>query len=248
MKQKVDSHLLKLFRLHKLAQTGISLLSACLLFTACGYDKADTIVEESLGFSQQALSGGTPLDDNAMAVALRICYAYRTKRSKFTVEMLKGQFNFSMTTRNCQNQETTESFTSELTQESSGEPLYFESDYSKNYFKEVQTDLHGYLATICGDVLAGETPLNTAEIGNEFYEYTFQSSVSGGDQVAIQIGAQDTPSAANPSVKRKIVFEVLTNATSAGNYQGMVVETRQYSPCGDAANTVRLVKQVFNAP
>lgn len=217
--------------------------------TSCGYDKSSGEKEESLYFSEAALTGGAPLDDAQMAVALRVCYAFRTKRSKFLVEMLGDNFNFSHTATTCDGSSTQSSFSAQLVQDNSTDPLKYESDFSGSYIREVQTDLNGYLSNLCGNVLAGETPLNTTQINNELYEYRFQSSTSAGDRISITIGSNQTIGASTPTVTQKLVFNILTNATSSGNYQGMVIEATRYLPCaGGDTNLSRYYKQVFQAP
>ncbi len=220
-----------------------------LTFTGCGYDKSNGEREESLSFSKSALSGGAPLEDSEMAVALRVCYGFRTKRSKFLAEMLDESFNFVYEYRNCDSSGGGNSYTAQLTQGTSNDPMTFESSFSGNYIKEVQTDLNGFLSDICADVLAGETPLSIAEIDNELYEYRFSSSTADGDKVSITIGSKKYVNASTPSVSQKLVFNILTNATSSGNYQGMIYEATRYLPCesGDKESS-RYYKQVFKAP
>ena len=227
---------------------GMLLLLFVGALSSCGYDKSYEGTEESLYFSQDALNGGVPLTDSQMAVALRVCYAFRTKRSKFSLEMMGEGFVFNHTTRDCSSDETTTTINSVLVQDNSNEPLRYDSSFTGSYVDEVQTDIHGYLFEVCADVLAGETPLNTIETNNELFEYSFNSSIAEGDQVVIQIGSARTPDSEVPSVTQKVILDILTNATSSGNYQGMVVEAKRYSPCSIGSTEVKLIKQVFQAP
>lgn len=248
IKSKMTSYIRKMNKRAYPFMVISSVFCANFFFASCGYDKTYEAREESLHFSNDALSGGVPLDDTEMAVALRICYAFRTKRSKFSVEMLDQSFNYNYVSRDCQSTESSESFSATLTQTNSTEPLRFESDFKGSYIREVQTDIHGYLSDICSDVLAGETPLNISEINNELYEYTFRSYVGEGDQVEIQIGAINNPNSTVPEVNQKLIFKILTNATSAGHYQGMVIQSKRYLPCEDNDQNVKLYQQDFVAP
>lgn len=216
---------------------------------SCGYDKSGTQSSDVLGFSSAALKGGVPLSDGEMAVALRVCFAFRTKRTKFSVEMLGNTFDFNYIAKDCQGKEDHKSFSAQLMQQSSTQPLRYQSSFSGPYISEVQTDINGYLSGLCSSVLAGETPLNTREIDNNLYEYRFQSSVSGGDMVSVTIGSKVNPTDSAPTVMQKVTLDVLTNATSSGNYQGMVTEATRYIPC-DTTNSGRSksYKQVFQAP
>lgn len=243
-------NLAKLTLLFKKTSTiSTMMLFVALLLSSCGYDKSNGGSEEVLSFSQSALTGGVPLDDAQMAVALRICYAFRTKRSKFLVEMLGESFDFTHIVSTCDAKKTQSSFSARLVQNSSVEPMQYESNFSGSYIKEVQTDLNGYLSDLCGNVLAGETPLNISKVNNELYEYRFQSSATDGDKVSITIGSKQRASTTSPSVTQKVVFRVLTNSTSSANFQGMLLEGTRYLPCesGDAESS-KFYKQLFQAP
>ncbi len=223
-------------------------ITASIMLGSCGYDKTYESREESLYFSQEALAGGVPLTDYQMAVALRVCYAFRSKRSKFTAEMLGQSFNFNYLARDCSSNETTQTFSATLSQQDSSSPLKYSSTFTGNYFRDVQTDTSGYLADLCSDILAGETPLNASEVENELFEYGFRSSVTNGDEVTIQIGSVQSSGATTPRVTQKLVFQVLTNATSSGNYQGMITDAKRYLSCGTDNTNVKLYQQTFTAP
>ena len=242
MEKKIVSHIFK--KVLKVA----ALSSTLFQFASCGLDQTYVEDDESLIFSSSALSGGTPLDDGELAVALRICYAFRTKRSKFLAEMLGTSFTYSFNTVDCADAEASDSFTATLTQESSDYPIVLESDFTGNYMSEVQTDTTGFLSDLCSDVLAGETPLNISEVDNSLYEYSFSNTVTNGDKATIKIGYESDPNSGSPSVYQKIIFDILTDSTAAGDYQGMVIEAKRYVRCSDDSEDVKLYQQTLQTP
>lgn len=217
---------------------------------SCGYDKSSTQGNETLSFSTSALKGGRDLTDGEIAIALRVCYAFRTKRSNFSVEMIGNTFNFNYMTKDCQGKEDQSTFSGQLSQQTSTNSLRYTSSFTGPYISEVQTDLNGYLKNLCSAVLAGETPLNSENVNNELYEYHFQSSVVyAGDTVTITIGSKQSPTDSNPTVSQKVILDVLTNSTSSGSYQGMVTEATRYLPCAATdSRPSKSYKQIFQAP
>jgi hypothetical protein len=216
------------------------------LLSGCGIDKTYRKTA-SLGFSENLLDGGTPLDDSEMAVALRICYALRSKRTKFLAEMLESSFNFTYQTKNCEDQTSTPlNLNTTLRQLIIDGPMSYEAlGVNFTYMREVQTDINGELSQLCSQIFKGETPLNFKEINNEYYEYIFTSSIY--DTVEINIGAKPTPSSEFLQVNRMLRFEVLTNQQSSGDYLGLVVKNSRYFPC-EGTSRVRSQEQIFMAP
>lgn len=219
-----------------------------LFLQGCGIDKTYR-GGEALAFSDNLLTGGTPLNDGEMAVALRICYAFRSKRTKFLAEMIESPFNFSFQTKDCNdNISTPTDLNTTLKQLMVDGPMSYEaSGVTYSYMREVQTDVNGELSELCNQIFKGETPLNVMELNNEYYEYRFTSNVY--DTVEIRVGAKNDPNASEPSVNRMRRMEVLTNQQSSGDYLGLVVRSSRYFPCNNEGSaTVRSQEQTFIAP
>lgn len=224
----------------------ISIFLFALIISGCGIDKTYDNGEVSLQFSQAVEAGGSPLTDSEMAVALRVCYAFRSKRTKFIAELLETNVNFQFQENNCEGNSTRNTTVSTtLKQLESGGPLSFEATaVGFSYNREVYTDISGVLAQTCTQVLKGETPLNVLEFNNEINEYTFSSGIY--DSVDIKVGSKKAPTDTVPTVSQVIRLEVLTNQQSSGDFLGIVYKHTRYYPCdGDAfKNKV----QTFIAP
>ena len=218
-----------------------------LVLQGCGIDQTYRD-GTSLAFNESLLSGGTPLNDGEMAVALRICYAFRSKRTKFLAEMIESPFNFSYQTKDCNdNVAAPVNLNTTLKQLMVDGPMSYEtSGVTFSYMREVQTDISGDLKELCTQIFKGETPLNTAEINNQYYEYRFTSNVY--DTVEIRIGNKVSPEATVPTVTRMTRMEVLTNQQSSGDYLGLVVRSSRFLPCDTGTSSVRTQEQTFIAP
>lgn len=221
-------------------------LSILLVINGCGIDRTYRKTA-SLGFSENLLNGGRPLEDGEMAVALRICYAFRSKRTKFLAEMLESPFNFTYQTKDCQdNVSTPTNLNTTLKQLMIDGPMSYEtSGVSVSYMREVQTDINGDLSELCSQVFKGETPLNFKEIDNEYYEYFFGSNIY--DTVEINIGSKSPAANSGLVVNRMVRYEVLTSQQSSGDYLGLIVKSARFFPCEGSAD-VRSQEQIFIAP
>lgn len=230
----------------------LSLLKCLLLIfviASCGYDK--TSDGEQTNFTASVTTGGSPLSDQEMAVALRVCYAFRSKRTLFLAEKLDSNFNFSYISKNCNEEVVTDTnLNTSLKQLLPNGPLSYEVvGTSYSYMREVQTDTHGYLEDYCGDVFKGDTPLDVMEKDNEFYEYEFVSDFY--DTVIVKIGSGLNPADDTPVVKRILRYEILTNQQSSGNFLGMVNKMSQRVACDPANpsdNRFKSFTQTFIAP
>ncbi len=219
------------------------------LLSGCGYDQ--TYTGENTNFTSSVTSGGSPLTDQEMAVALRICYAFRTKRTVFLAEKLDVNFNFSYQAKDCDgNLVTDTNLNTTLKQLLPDGPLSYESVSSgQPYMREVQTDTDGYLVSYCGEVLKGDTPLDVKEINNEYLEYEFLNDFY--DTVIIRIGSGARPEDPTPVVKRILRYEILTNQQSSGSYLGLVNKMSQRVACdpGNPADSrFKSFEQTFIAP
>lgn len=221
-------------------------LIVVLIISGCGIDKSFENGEVSLKFSQAVEAGGSPLNDSEMAVALRVCYAFRSKRTKFLAELLETNFNFNFQENDCQGAVTRNtSISTTLKQLESGGPLSYEATaVGFAYQREVFTDINGVMEDLCTQILKGETPLDVFDINNEYHEYNFTSGIY--DTVDIKVGSKASPNDSSPTVREVIRLEVLTNQQSSGDYLGTVYRHTRYYPCDGGAFKTKM--QTFIAP
>lgn len=221
-------------------------LFTSLFFASCGIDKTYKNGEVSMSFSEAIEAGGSPLGDSEMAVALRICYAFRSKRTKFLAELLETSFNFGFQEHACDGAVTRNTLlNTTLKQLDSDGPMSYEATgVNFGYQREVLTDINGELSGICTQVLKGETPLNVSEFNNEYHEFSFVSDLY--DTAVIKVGSKNQPSDAVPTVNQVIRLEVLTSQQSSGDYLGTVYRHTRFYPCG--GDTFKTKTQTFSAP
>lgn len=204
--------------------------------SSCGLERQYGDSQQVFAFGESAVNGGRALNDDEMSVALRVCYAFRSKRAKFSAELIGRDFNFNYQTKSCRSStpEVNSQIDTKLSQLLINGPLSFESIFPGSYAREVQTDLNGLLAGICSQVLKGETPLNFYENQDGSSEVIFSTGVY--DNIEIRTGAINQlngPLTVNSVVK----MEVLTNQVVSGDLQGLVVKTTRSFPCRELGDT-----------
>jgi hypothetical protein len=205
--------------------------------TSCGLERQYNDKDAQVfAFGEAAINGGRALRDDEMSVALRVCYAFRSKRTKFSAELIGRAFAFNYETKSCQSSvpEVQSTIDSRLSQLLINGPLSYESVFPGSYAREVQTDLNGLLSSLCSQVLKGETPLNYQESNNESSEYIFTSGVY--DNIEIRTGFQNQVSG-SIEVNSVVKLEVLTNQVASGDLQGLVVKTTRSFPCRQLGDT-----------
>jgi hypothetical protein len=219
------------------------------MMTSCGLEREYADESQVFAFGNAAVNGGRALRDDEMSVALRVCYAFRSKRAKYSAELIGSDFPFNYQTKSCKSKtpEVDTRLDTKLSQLLINGPLSYESIFPGSYAREVQTDLNGLLTDLCGQVLKGETPLNYQENDNGFSEYIFTSGIY--DNIEIRTGAQvqeDGPIVVNNVVK----LEVLTNQVVSGDLQGIVVKTTRSFPCRQLGDTeiARTMIQTYIEP
>jgi hypothetical protein len=174
--------------------------------------------------------GGAPLTSDEIATALRICYAFRSKRTKFRTDMKNFEFRFRFEEENCEKESRAEEARASLRLGSHSDPIEWDINTKADYLPLVQTDVHGFISAICESVVRGETPTNTTQSGVDLMEVSFKAG-SLKDSYTVRMGTKEELEDEEFKVYRVATFEVLTNATSAGNFLGLVVSTELAERC-----------------
>jgi hypothetical protein len=115
-----------------------------------------------------SVSAQRSIDTNERNIATRICYAYQSKSQNFRLpNYLNTKFNFEVKETDCRGSSTRMSVTSILKLDSLSSILYFSQEKytGANFMKNVQTDVNGYLSSVCTKIRNGQDISNTVEAG-----------------------------------------------------------------------------------
>jgi hypothetical protein len=186
---------------------------------SCGNPGRKPSTESQLG---NALSAGGEYGANEKNIALRICYAFKSKNTNYRASFLNAPFNFNLTSRNCEADEKIETLNTILKAPLASQPIIFDAISDIPYYQNVQTDKAGVLGTLCSSLISGGNPAKSNMVGAELIEISFLTS-----DIDNIIVSKASLSGANYVVNQEERFSVDTS-TSAGNRIGQVkVATRE---------------------
>ncbi len=181
---------------------------------------------------------GSSLSDEEVSVALRICYAYRSKGTRFRTDRLNKLFRFEMEKTDCDQSKKIESFNSTLKLDSN-DVMYFDApSFMGPYNRVVQTHDNGHLGSICRQLFAGTTPRNTSVEGDRLLEFSFLKRFQDG--YLVRYGKRKDPTDSSEyEVERIERFYVQTNSQATGVPYGLVSQWEWRKMCSDGTSRLR---------
>ena len=194
-----------------------------LLITSCGENGRNPASESQLGAS--LLTGGS-FSDAEKNIAIRTCYAFRSKNTNFRANFLEQEFRFLLTDRTCNGNENVDTLTTTLKAPLASGPMIFDGFSSISYYKDVQTDKDGVLSAVCNNLLQGGNPQRTILSGNEMIEISFFTSVQ--DIIVVRTASkQDGKYIVNEEER----FNVSTDSSTAGLKTGEITLVSRDKTC-----------------
>ena len=145
-------------------------LLLALFLMSCGNSGRSPATESQLGSA--LISGGeyTAAEKN---IALRICYAYRSKNTNFRANFIGTSFLFNVSVDTCEGDSENETLTTTLQAPLASQPMVYDSTSPLDYYKEVLTEQAGPLSPVCSALLKGGEPLKSILQGNNLIEISF---------------------------------------------------------------------------
>lgn len=164
---------------------------AQLLIFGCGQNNSEGILQAQMATVKPNLNYIRTLNGDEVNIALRVCYALKTKRIKFKADLNGTDFHYQSTEKKCDGASVEKNYQSKLKVEVDGKMTY-ETDYQGFYLSEVPTDLNSPMQSICEKLFQGEIPDNTFQTTphqrNQFEFYHKE----GIDVVNIHNGVKDS--------------------------------------------------------
>lgn len=197
-----------------------------IFLTACGQASRNPSSENQLG---AALTVGGTFSDSEKNIAIRTCYAFRSKNANFRARFISEDFRFLVTERTCQGVDRSETLTTELKAPLATGPMVFDAVSTIDYFSQVQTDQHGHLSSICNSLLQGGDPQKSILLGNTVIELTFYTSDL--DHFIVRTANKEGN---NYIVAVEERFKFDTN-NAAGDNVGKVVLATKEQTCGNGS-------------
>ncbi|OUR94115.1 hypothetical protein A9Q84_17545 [Halobacteriovorax marinus] len=203
----------------------------CALLFSCGASKHGNDISDAqtgASFSTEVKS----LNFQSVEVAYKICNAFRSKRNYWHAQPVIGMTaNISFGYTDCDSDTADIDIASIIKGPLLSSPMVFDSLSSENYDKEVQTDLHGDLRTVCPTILAGSTPLEFISSGSDRIYTTFVNVSPTLDRFSL-IHAKLNDDKTSYISDEVIVIDVLTSTTD-DKLLGTVTSTTTSKVCGE---------------
>ena len=196
---------------------------------SCGNPGRKPSTSSQLG---SALIVGGEYGPNEKNIALRTCYAFRSKNTNYRASFLNDPFNFNLSFKKCDGSEKNESLNSILKAPLASGPITFDAVSDIPFYRTVQTDKSGVLETLCASLLSGGNPTKSNLILGQLVEISFYTSDI--DNIIVRSAAL---SGSDYIVEQEERFQVDTSS-SAGNRIGQIkLATRdRICPSGSVEN------------
>ncbi len=227
-------------------KTKFNILCVLLILTSCGQNHSGNSrtlasVGEEFGTEMNLL------DANSELIALRICNALRSKRSYWhSAPIIGKKANFSVETKNCSNQ--SENFELETTIAATlmSSPIVFDSLSTETYYKEVVTESHGPLSTVCPLIFSGDNPLEFYTQNSDRVYTQFSKIDSNTDRLILkyaEVNSNDQQEVSGYVVYKYMSYDIVT-ASSDSTYLGTVSELSVGESCGEENRSSTLVQKL----
>ena len=193
--------------------------------SSCGKNNG---VEGEFSVLGASLSESKTISSDELTIALRICYAFRSKRMLYQSEFINQKFDYDLQTADCEGKEENNYLSTYLREEEDRE-LVFESDYSSEFFELMQTDTSGELSSLCAGIMRGENPESTIEV-DEFERRQISFSKNEYDQFEVRYAFKEGE---QYKVRRIDTFEIITSVHSdfEQNTKGRVIKASRKDIC-----------------
>lgn len=208
-----------------------------LSFVACKLQKQKEPIVNNIDAYRvgDAFRSERSLNSSEMISANRICRDLRVKRNRWEVSRDSLNFNYNVRSRSsCSG--SLASYELAASVDISGGDLVLDTPSRSKFIKEVLTDLHPAISTLCDEVLAGDADVkNTVEQSGTRYQTTFYE-YNGNFYSLITRFLKDSSNAWRAVLVDESLV-VVNERTSNGALVGLVSKRAQESSCTGSGST-----------
>ncbi|PIK15701.1 hypothetical protein [Halobacteriovorax sp. JY17] len=204
-----------------------------LLTASCGQNhsgKSRSLASIGEEFSSDIKS----LDINSQAIALRICNALRSKRSYWhTAPVIGRKATFQVNNLGCNGDSMDLDIETKISSTLMSNPIVFDSLETAFYFKDVITEAHGPLSSVCPSIFTGDTPLEFYSKGSDRIYTHFSKVDTNVDRLTLkfaEINSNDQQQVSGYKVYRAVSYDIVTS-TKDSTLLGTAKEINQKEGC-----------------
>ena len=231
-------------------KTNITSLLLLLLTISCGQNhgsKDRSIASLGEEFTKEIAS----LDPSSQSIALRICNSLRSKRSYWHTQPIVGkQAKISVYDKSCRSTGNveTETISARISSTLLSNPIVFDTLQTTSFLKEVITDVHGPLKTVCPSIFSADAPLEFFADGDDRVYTQFSKIDDSTDRLTLkyaEVNSNDQQEVSGYKVFRIKAYDIKTKSSDS-TYLGTVSEINESESCEDERVTTEF-KQTLDA-
>lgn len=226
-----------------MSKVGIFLFTIIFLASSCGPRGPERSVSSIDSSSKLgvALEGGSTLSGDQYGVALRICYALRSKDTNYQANYLNRIFRFTFISHSCSRGSRNQVLQLPLRYRGANSPMQFDGASTLNIFRDVLTHRVGILASICTSLISGESASNTESYGsNDQSQFIFTAGQNGIDHFTERKARNN---GRDFLVYQADTYDIYTDSNAApSRISGLVRTARSKRECSNQGETLEYVQ------
>jgi hypothetical protein len=222
----------------------IYFLPLILLFSCEMKKRSPASIEEII--LTESLGPERDLDTDESNIALRICYAFKSKRNYLRTFKIGSDFDFQIHEKTCNGTENSHMARVKLFEHPQERHLEFRGEDKQVYLSKVMTDRHGPMSYLCTALFRGKDVPNTY-LKNETQKFQFEfSSNDETDVVKIIHGVKgvDNFGGVYYSISYVDTYQ-LESTPHKSEFTGVAVKAMRSFPCGQSGGTNDLVQELL---
>ena len=213
--------------------------------TSCGQGNQRPVEAGDIELGSELLSSYTLVGERK-DTALRICYAYRSKRVGLRSLFLGQKFSFAIKNRSCNESETNKTIDGILKEPLLSEPMIFDSsERVMMWFNQINTDTDGVLSNLCNNIIRGQVISNKLNSSPE-KEVIVEFSVRTDTDHYTVIEAEKDSSGVFLVVKRTVYYVQTSNQSTPQVGDDYRIFQEQQCPDG-SLNETEIIEQATNS-
>ena len=186
------------------------------------------------------------LDTEETNIALRICYAFKSKRNFLRTFKIGSDFEYEIREKSCNGSESSHLVKVKLFEDPKEGELFFKGEKKQVYLSKVMTDRHGPMSYICTALFRGKDVPNTY-LKNESQKFQFDFSSNGDtDLVKIINGVKgvDNFGGVYYSISYVDTYQLESTPYKSEN-TGLAIKAMRSFPCGQGGGSNDLAQELI---
>ena len=221
-------------------------LIVALSVNSCGIERGHKSRTPATELASSLTPGGRTLSSLELKVAVRICFALRTKRNNFNTVLMGRSFIFNQTSRFCNGSVSGATEVSTVLSQNSGN-LFYQTSFAGEFMSDIETETAGLIAPLCEKIIKGDNTVNYYEKSNEAFEFSFNPISSNEDNYTIKVAQKANINGSEGlNITKIISHDIATNTVRYGkSLVGLSYKIIRYIRCNDDPSSFDSLEKTY---